>query len=284
MATRLSTGFVNQMMGITTEMITNGAFTSDTTGWTAATATLTSESSGQSGNCLQIAETGGAAAGQAYQDLTTKVGHVYKLTAYFKKGTADGGRILVGTTSDNDAIFASRALSDATWTQHIVYFIATATTTRITLESTDATVGETSLFDTVTCDCADAGFKEIFKDCFIDVYTGTQPTLANDAPTGTRLVTFYSDGSTAGLEWDDSVAGVISKATAETWTGTAAATGTAGWFRIRQASDSGASSTTEPRVDGVCTISGGQLNMSSLSIVSGAVQTISTFTITMPVS
>jgi len=49
-----------------------------------------------------------------------------------------------------------------------------------------------------------------------------------------------------------------------------------------QAGDSGASSTTDCRLDGACATSGGQLNMSSLSISSDAVQTISTFQITQP--
>jgi len=281
MALRLSTALRNQLLGIVTDLITNGTFTSATTGWTASAATLTSETSGQSGNHLRVASSGDAL-GQAYQDITTKVGHVYKLSLYFKKGTADSGKVLIGTTGSPSAIFDSGALSDADWTLKTYIFIATATTTRITLESTDATTGEYSGFDTVVCDCVDAGFQAIFKDCFINVYSGTQPTSADDAPSGTLLVTFYSDGAAAGLEFDDASAGVISKKSTETWSGTAVASGTAGWFRMYQAGDSGASSTTDCRLDGACATSGAQLNMSSLSITSGAVQTISTFQITQP--
>jgi hypothetical protein len=282
MPLRLSTGLRNQLLGIVTDMITNGAFTTVTTGWTAVTATLTSEASGQSGNCLRVAESGGAAAGSAYQDVTTKIGHAYKLSAYFKKGTADAGRIKIGTTAAPTSIWDSGALTDAAWALKEFTFTATATTTRITLESTDATAGEYSEFDTVVLDCVDAGYQAILKDCFIDVYSGTQPASADDAPTGTLLCSFFSDGTTAGLEFDDAVAGVLSKKSTETWSGTAGNTGTAGWFRMRQAADSGASSTTEPRMDGVCATSGGQLNMTSLSISSGAVQTISTGSITQP--
>jgi hypothetical protein len=282
MSLRLSTGLRNQLLGIITNMITNGDFTTVTTGWTAVTATLTSEASGQSGNCLRVAESGGSAAGSAYQDVTTKIGHVYKLSAYFKKGTADAGRIKIGTTGAPTALWDSGALTDAAWALKEFVFIATAVTTRITLESTDATAGEYSEFDTVVLDCVDNGFQGIFKDCFIDVYSGVQPTSADDAPSGTLLCTFYSDGAALGLEFDDAVAGVISKKSTETWSGTAVATGTAGWFRMRQAGDSGASSTTEPRLDGACGTSGAQLNMSSLSIVAAAVQTISTFQITQP--
>lgn len=281
MSLKISTGLRNQLMGIVTNLVTNGEFTSATTGWTASGATLSSEASGQSGNHLRVASSGDAL-GQAYQDITTKIGHIYKLSLYFKKGTADSGKVLIGTTGSPSAILDSGALSDADWTLKTYWFVATATTTRITLESTDATTGEYSGFDTVVLDCVDSGLKEIMKDCFIDVYSGTQPTSADDAPSGSLLCTFYSDGASAGLEFDDAVAGVLSKKSTETWSGTAIATGTAGWFRVRQAGDGGGSSTTDCRIDGACGTSGAQLNMSSLSISSGAVQTISSFSLTQP--
>ena len=98
MALRLSTGLRNKLLGINTELITNGGFGSATTGWTASNATLASVASGQSGNCLEITETGSASPGQAYQDITTIIGRPYKLTLYFKKGTSDYGAFHLGTT------------------------------------------------------------------------------------------------------------------------------------------------------------------------------------------
>lgn len=281
----LSTALRNHILGITTTLVTNGTFATNTTGWTASNATLTAEAGGQVTNALRIAETGGSAAGKAYQDITTKVGHAYRLTFYFKKGTADGGKVYIGTTGDENAIYESpAALTDAAWAQKTVLFIATATTTRITLESTDATAGEYSDFDEVVVDCIDSGLVDLFKDSFIDIYSGTQPANADQAPTGVKLVTMYSDGNAAGLEFDEAVSGVISKKSTETWSGTGLATGTAGWFRLRQPADSDALSTTEIRIDGACGTSGAQLNMSSLSIVLGAVQTVSTFSLTQPAS
>lgn len=282
MPLRLSSALRNHMMGATVNMATNGEFSTVTTGWTASNATLTSEASGQAGNCLRVAESGGSAAGQAYQDITTLIGHFYKITVYFKKGTADAGRVLIGTTGDNDAILASPALTDAAWAQKVYAFVATATTTRVTLESTDATAGEYSEFDTFVFDCIDSGIKEVFKDCFIDIYSGAQPSLADDAPTGTKLVTIYSDGTSTGLEFEEAASGVMAKATAETWSGTGLADGTAGWFRMRQSGDPGTLNYVSLRIDGACGTSGAQLNMTSLSIATNAVQTISTFTLTMP--
>ncbi|MBF0459307.1 MAG: hypothetical protein HQK99_15565 [Nitrospirae bacterium] len=129
---------------------------------------------------------------------------------------------------------------------------------------------------------AAASLQEIFFKGFIQIYSGSQPTLPDNVPSGTLLCTIYSDGTAAGLSFDDAAAGTLTKAAAETWSGTAVATATAGWFRLTAPGDTGASSTTEERIDGAVATSGSQLNMSSTSITSGAVQTISTFTITMP--
>jgi hypothetical protein len=125
-------------------------------------------------------------------------------------------------------------------------------------------------------------FLSIFVDSFIEIYTGLQPTSPDDAPTGTLLARIYSDAASLGLEFSAAVSGVIGKKSAETWSGYAVATGTAGWFRLKAAGDTGVLSTTECRMDGACATSGGQLNMSSLSITLGALQAISSFAITQP--
>ena len=86
-----------------------------------------------------------------------------------------------------------------------------------------------------------------------------------------------------GLKWGTAAAGVLSKLSTQTWSGVAAATGTAGWFRIEAApTDSLALDSTETykRIDGAVSTSGAQLNLSNLSIAVSATQTIDTFTIT----
>jgi hypothetical protein len=125
----------------------------------------------------------------------------------------------------------------------------------------------------------------IFGACKIAIYTGSQPASADLVKTGTLLVTISLDGGATGLSWDAAVAGVLSKAAAETWQGTAVAGGTAGWFRCFESGDDPAlASTTYARFDGAIATSGAQLNMSSTTIVDEAVQTISTFTYTQPAS
>lgn len=88
-----------------------------------------------------------------------------------------------------------------------------------------------------------------------------------------------------GLNWGESAAGVLSKLTSQTWSGVAAATGTAGWFRFEAATtDAGALDSSEAvlRMDGAVATSGAELNMTPTSITSGATQTIDSFTVTLP--
>jgi len=282
MALRLSTGFRNKILGQTASLLFNGSFDSATTSWTGSGATLASVASGQSGNCLEVTSSG-AALGQAYQDITTIVGRMYKLTCYFKAGTSSAGSIQVGDSGDPNAITESGALTDVDWALKTLVFIATATTTRITLETTDPTTSETSLFDEIVVDEIMDGVRDILAGCKIAIYSGAQPADADSAATGTLLVTISESGGANGLTWDDAVAGVLSKAAAETWQGTAVATNTAGWFRCYQTGDDPANAETVlARFDGSVSTSGAQLNMSSTSIVLDAIQTISAFTYTQP--
>jgi hypothetical protein len=114
----------------------------------------------------------------------------------------------------------------------------------------------------------------------LEIYSGTQPLSADDAPTGTLLVTIDNGG--LGLNFDAPVGNQISKAVAETWSGVAAATGTAGWFRIRLPADTGAVSTTDVRLDGAVAITGAELNSSNTAVTTGATQTIDAFAVTIP--
>jgi hypothetical protein len=88
-----------------------------------------------------------------------------------------------------------------------------------------------------------------------------------------------------GLTFGDSAAGILARNTVEVWSGTAVADGTAGWFRyVGSVADAGSSDATETyiRLDGNIATSGANLNMSNTAIVTGAVQTISGFSLTYP--
>ena len=128
-------------------------------------------------------------------------------------------------------------------------------------------------------------FQAIFAGSFINVYSGSRPATADEAiGSSILLATIYSDGNSAGLSFGTPADGEIEK-TSATWSGTAVATGNAGWYRLYEATDTPATaSTTNARIDGSIAISGGDLNISSTSVEQGAVQTISTFKIIYPAS
>lgn len=132
------------------DLVTNGGFGSDTSGWTAAASSLASVASGQSGNCLEVTNSG-ASSGSAYQDIAgLTVDETYKLSAYFKKGTGVSGAIKIGTTADDDFYESITGLIDAGWTEYTFYFTAKETTARITFVNESAVSSETALFDTAT--------------------------------------------------------------------------------------------------------------------------------------
>lgn len=133
------------------------------------------------------------------------------------------------------------------------------------------------------------GIKEALADGVIRIYSGSQPTSADSATTGTLLLEITVNGGafahgspTNGLEFDAPTAGVLPKAAAETWQGNGIAAGTAGWFRfVGNATDNGGSSTTLPRIDGSVGKSGADLNLSNITIAVGAPTTIDVFQITL---
>ena len=132
--------------------------------------------------------------------------------------------------------------------------------------------------------------KALLDGGLVTIHTGSQPGSADDAATGTRLCVIYSLEPTTGLNFDAPVAGVLSKAAAESWQGTAEDTGTAGWFRFMQfdtdiattLTNGLAASSANIRFDGAIAVSGAEMNLSNLAFVSGAVETISQFSITQP--
>jgi hypothetical protein len=88
-----------------------------------------------------------------------------------------------------------------------------------------------------------------------------------------------------GLKFQNSASGILAKLSTQTWSGLASASGTAGWFRFHGAVvDAGAADTGYEflRLDGSVATSGGQLNVNSTSITSGATETITSFPLTMP--
>lgn len=278
-----STGYRDRVAGTSKSILSNGTFDSNTTSWTAQDSTLASVAGGQDGNALQVAESGGTNVGKAYHDVTTVVGRVYKGSYYFKKGTSDFGRFMIGTTSVEDSLYDSGQLNDANWTQREFVFIATETTTRLTCQTEDTTATENSLFDTIILDPLFDGIRDIFNGFLLTVYSGSRPLTADASSAGTKLIVFSLNATGNGLTLDDSVAGVISKPDGETWSGEALADGNSAWFRMHlKDEDPDVASTEFARIDGTIAPSGADLEMAVTAVQATAVQTLSSFSLEVP--
>lgn len=133
------------------------------------------------------------------------------------------------------------------------------------------------------------GFATLFANGVIEVYSGSQPTTADSAVTGTLLGTVTKDAGaftpgspTNGLTFATAASGSVSKST-DNWQMNGVAAGTAGWFRLKaNAADAGGSSTTAIRMDGSIASIGGDATLSNLSITVGGPVTIDTFAFTIP--
>ena len=143
--------------------------------------------------------------------------------------------------------------------------------------------------ETVTITATSKGFKDIFANNVIRVYSGTEPADADaDEGAGTLLLEIslasgavVAGTATNGNDFDAIVAGVLSKDT-NVWSDAGMATGTAAWWRMYDNGIITGSSSTAKRCQGTVGTSGVTFILSSTSIVSGSTTTLDTCTFTMP--
>jgi hypothetical protein len=109
----------------------------------------------------------------------------------------------------------------------------------------------------------------------LEIRSGTRPATADTAASGTLLATLTFSATAFGAATTASPS--VATAAAITSDSSADATNTATYFRIK----SGAGTTI---MDGSVGTSGEDLNLNTVSIVSGAVVSISAGTISMPVT
>lgn len=128
-------------------------------------------------------------------------------------------------------------------------------------------------------------FRTIFNLGFIKIYDGPVPASADAALTGDNhlLVTISISGGGTGLTFAAAAAnGAITKTLAETWSGSAIATGTASFYRLVTPTDTGALSTTEARLQGSVDTSGADLNMTTTSLVTSTSYPVDSFSVAIP--
>jgi hypothetical protein len=111
------------------ELVTNGTFDTDLSGWTGRVASNTLISNVS--QALRITASSTAGVPWAYQSFTTDVGKVYRFSIESKGGTATGALYKIGTTEYGEQNASGSLSGVVTGT-----FVATSTTTFITLEPT----------------------------------------------------------------------------------------------------------------------------------------------------
>ena len=125
-------------------------------------------------------------------------------------------------------------------------------------------------FNTAMRDAMVTALTNAIGSYTLSIYTGSQPAAANDAATGTKLVDITINGFNA------PATGSATLDTSTPNTGTAVATGTAGWGRIVGGAGE--------RIDGTVGTSGTDFTINSTSITNGATVTLTAMTVTQPAS
>ncbi len=153
-------GSTDEILG--DDVIVNGTFDTDTSGWGTVRCTIDSVAGGLSGNCLEMTDATGADDARATQSFTTVAGKVYKVTGYVKDGTASGksaGFVTPGPDSPG-------VVSTSEWVQITHYFTATGASSEVAPFVYIAELTKTILWDNISV-------KEVSDDVTVNLYAGT---------------------------------------------------------------------------------------------------------------
>ena len=125
-------------------------------------------------------------------------------------------------------------------------------------------------------------FKDAMSGGSIRLFAGPAPVDADAAETGTLLCVITNNGTATGITFAPSAtAGVLPKASGETWLGTNLASGTVTHYRLVAPGDTGTASITEARQQGTVGLIGADMNISNVLLTSGAPQSIDYATMTL---
>lgn len=125
--------------------------------------------------------------------------------------------------------------------------------------------------------------KAILAGGFVDLYSGTVPLQADDAPGGdnVKLCRVSLNSTPTGITFDVAASGTLAKNPAEIWAGTILAGGVATYYRHVAPGDTAASSATEPRLQGNIANVGADMNFSSTTLVAAATKAIDFYVIAL---
>jgi len=126
--------------------------------------------------------------------------------------------------------------------------------------------------------------KAIMDGGKINIYGGAVPATADDALGSATLLCAITLNSTGtGITFDTTaVNGVLAKTPSEVWSGVNVASGTATFYRHVAAGDTGALSTTQPRIQGEIGTAGKEINLSSVNLVAGQTRPLDYYSVSIP--
>jgi len=134
-------------------------------------------------------------------------------------------------------------------------------------------------------------FVDLFRNCVLDVYSGTQPATADSGETGIKLLSvtlssgaFTGGSPTNGINFGEVSSGVLHQEAGEVWSGVGLADGTAGWCRCYGNDYILGESGVAIRFDGAVSTSGAQFNMTNTAVTSGGITTVDAVSLTLPSS
>jgi hypothetical protein len=186
--TRASSGTALRRVKYGAELVTNGTFDSDTTGWTSSNAILSVN------NGEIVITNDGAVYGFAFQELQTEVGKVYQYSIDVNY-TGDPARVRIGTTWNGDQIYEE--LNIAQDKTIVVNFVALTTTTYVRIGLQANVDGHSSNFDNVSV-------KEVTFD------TSDGDLVLFNHPNNIPRIEYDADGSLLGLLVEESRTNSIS--------------------------------------------------------------------------
>lgn len=126
--------------------------------------------------------------------------------------------------------------------------------------------------------------REVLANGEIRIYSGPEPASVDSAISGSNLllVTIRTDAN-GGLNFEtDAPGGTLLKDLDEVWQGTVVANGVATFYRHVLAADTGAASTSSPRIQGTVGFAGTDMQLSNTNLVIGAIQKMEAYSVTLP--
>lgn len=128
------------------------------------------------------------------------------------------------------------------------------------------------------------GFLEALDGGVLKIFSATTPpATADDAETGTLLMVLTAGGGATGLTFELPVDGILTKTASEVWmTDAVIASGSCAYFRFVAPGDTGAASTTAPRVQGSIGLLGSDMNLTSTAVTEGEPWTLNYFSVGLP--